>query len=157
LFEQEINGDSILEFYEEFSSGRLKPYLKSEPVPESQPDHVQTVVGHSFDDVVLNDEHDVLVEFYAPWCGHCKQLAPLLEEAATKLAGVKGLVIAKVDSTANEIEGVHVQGYPTIKFYPAHGKSSPVDFDGERTAEGVVSWLKTHATHAHWNEFSEDL
>jgi len=100
----------------------------------------------------MNDESDVLVEYYAPWCGHCKALAPEYLKAAEQLAtqGVKNVVLAKVDSTANEIEGVSVQGYPTIKFYPAHNKGSPVDFDGERNADGIVKWLKEHAKHAEW-------
>jgi len=99
----------------------------------------------------MNDEHDVLVEFYAPWCGHCKALAPEYLKAAERLKDIKGVVLAKVDATGNEIEGVSVQGYPTIKFYPAHNKGSPVDFDGERNADGIVKWLKEHAKHAEWS------
>jgi thiol-disulfide isomerase/thioredoxin len=47
-----------------------------------------------------------LVEFYAPWCGHCKKLTPIFENVAKKFRGFENLIIAKVDSTENEIEGI---------------------------------------------------
>jgi protein disulfide-isomerase A1 len=149
-FTEDITPENLYAFYESFTAGNLKPYMKSEPRVVEQTEAVFTVVGESFDEIVMDEETDVLVEFYAPWCGHCKALAPEFEKAALELAAVKGLKIAKVDSTANEIEGVNIQGYPTLKFYPAHHKGSPVDYDGERNADGIVKWLKEHATHAEW-------
>jgi len=64
---------------------------------------VKIIVGKNFDDLVINNDKDVLVEFYAPWCGHCKQLAPIYDELAAKLAVNPNLVIAKCDSTGNEV------------------------------------------------------
>jgi len=83
--------------------------------------------------LVINNDKDVLLEFYAPWCGHCKTLAPKYEAAASKLASNKNILIAKIDATANEVPGVNIKGFPTIKFYPGNKKSSaPIDFEGER-------------------------
>jgi len=46
-----------------------------------------------------------------------------------------------MDSTANEVDGVEVRGYPTLKFYPRDGKKNPIDFDAERDMESIKKWL----------------
>ena len=94
----------------------------------------------------MDPTKDVLIEFYAPWCGHCKKLAPIYDELGAQLASIQNLVIAKMDSTANEVDGVDISGFPTIKFYPANKKQSPINYDGDRTKEGFLKWLKTRLT-----------
>lgn len=59
-------------FVDDFLSGKMEPSVKSEPIPEKQDGPVTVIVAHNYKDVVLNNKKDVLVEFYAPWCGHCK-------------------------------------------------------------------------------------
>jgi protein disulfide-isomerase A6 len=76
-----------------------------------------------------------LVEYYAPWCGHCKNLAPEYEKAAKALKGIAN--IASVDAT-KERPDEQISGYPTIKFYN-DGKSS--DYDGPRTADGIIDFM----------------
>ncbi len=49
----------------------------------------------------MDSTKDVLVEYYAPWCGHCKSLAPIYDEVAKKLSNNPNIIIAKMDSTGN--------------------------------------------------------
>eukprot|EP00899_Mesostigma_viride_P007599 jgi/Mesvir1/16840/Mv15733-RA.1 len=85
---------------------------------------------------VLQSDGVVIVEFYAPWCGHCKQLAPEYEKAAKALKGV--VTVAAVDCDQyKELAGQYgVQGFPTIKIFSAGQK--PTDYNGQRTAQAIA-------------------
>ena len=145
-FTDSITVENLNNFAKEFLNGNLKTFIKSEPVPANNDEPVKVLVGTTFTDLVINSTADVLVEFYAPWCGHCKSLAPIYDAVAAKLAKNKNIVLAKIDYTANEIKGVQIQGYPTLKFYPNGKKSSPVDFSGDKTDEGIINFLKDNVT-----------
>jgi len=146
VFENEITGENIKKFVDDLKNNRLSPYFKTEQIPaQSHEDGVRVVVGKNWKEIVLDENADVLMEYYAPWCGHCKSLAPIYSAVATKLKDVKGVVLGKMDSTANEVEGLAVQGFPTLKFYPRGRKSNPIDYSGERTEEGFIDFLKKNS------------
>jgi len=141
-FEGKITAAALGEFVGDFHAGKLKPHLKSEAAPSSQTGPVHVLVGSTFEAVVKDPTKDVLVEFYAPWCGHCKKLEPIYREVAKKVESVKSLIIAKIDATTNDVQGVDVEGFPTIKFWRADGKDEPLDYDGDRDTDSFVVWLE---------------
>jgi len=137
-----IELENIKTFVAKFLAGELKQHLMSEEVPEDwDKEGVKVLVGKNFHEVAMDASKDVLVEFYAPWCGHCKQLMPIWDSLGEKYKDHSSIVIAKLDSTANELEEIKVQGFPTIKLIKS-GTNEIVDFDGERTEAGFVKFLE---------------
>lgn len=155
----DLNQAAVQKFIDDFKAGNLVPFLKSEPVPETQEGPVHVLVGKNFQHDVIDSDDDVLVKFYAPWCGHCKALAPAWEEVAAELKEVAGLKIAKFDATMNEADGVEIQGYPTLKFYKKGKKSAPVAYEGGRTKDEIIEWLKknSEAAKTHFASAKEEL
>jgi protein disulfide-isomerase A1 len=100
--------------------GSVKPDFSSQEIPENDVDEgVKVVVGKSFDKIVLDETKDVLLEVYAPWCGHCKALEPAYKRLAARFKDVGSVVVAKMDGTENEHPSLAVEGFPTLLFYPA--------------------------------------
>lgn len=91
-----LPGEFTMESFEAFlgdlQSGSLEPYQKSEEVPENNSGPVKVAVAKNFDEVVTNSDKDTLIEFYAPWCGHCKKLAPIFDELGRFSGGDAGLL-----------------------------------------------------------------
>lgn len=144
---ESITVESISQFVNDFADGKLSPFLKSEEIPADNSEPVKIIVGKNFKQIVTDNDNDVLIEFYAPWCGHCKKLSPIWDQLAADLKDVTGLTIAKMDATANEVDGVDVRGYPTLKFYPKGSKDAPVDYDGGRELENFKEWLKEKSSN----------
>jgi len=137
-----VTAENVEKFVSDFQEGKLKQHLMSEEIPEDwDKEPVKVLVGKNFHEVAMNAEKDVLVEFYAPWCGHCKQLVPIWDKLGEKYADHESIVIAKMDSTANELEEVKVQGFPTIKLFKK-GTNEIVDYNGDRTVEGFSNFLE---------------
>ncbi|KAK5746268.1 hypothetical protein LTR17_001003 [Elasticomyces elasticus] len=105
---------------------------------------VKDLIPSNFDDIVLNSGKPALVEFFAPWCGHCKTLAPIYEELATNFESLQDKVtIAKVDADAEKDLGRRfgVQGFPTLKWFD--GKSdTPEDYKSGRDLESLTKFIQ---------------
>jgi len=150
-FTEEFNVNNLQKFVSDFLANKLKPYIKSEPAPDNSNNDVTVVVGETFNSVVLDPTKDVLIEMYAPWCGHCKKLEPIYNELGKSLkeAGVTDIVIAKMDATANDSPHPKYQakGYPTILFAPKGSKEAPIPYQGERDLKGFLNFFKQKATN----------
>lgn len=139
-----VSPDQIATWVKDYIDGNLKPYRKSEPIPEVNNEPVKIVVADTLQEVVFGSGKNVLLEFYAPWCGHCKKLAPILDEVAISFENNADVIIAKMDATANDVTNeFDVQGYPTLYFSSASGKLS--QYDGDRTAEAIINFVKTNS------------
>jgi len=104
----------------------------------------------NFHSIVDQSDKNVLVEFYAQWCGHCKSLAPIYEKLGNVFANEKNCVIAKIDADterdiATEFE---ISGFPTIKFFPKGDDKTAIAYEGARTEAGFIEFLNKHCgTH----------
>jgi len=106
-----------------------------------------TVLGpENFDSVVLDSTKDVFVEFYAPWCGHCKRLTPIWEKLAGVFKGDSNVVIASLDADAHKDLGSKygVTGFPTLIYYPKSDKTGE-RYSGARELTDLVSHINGKA------------
>ena len=137
-----ITAENVKNFVAKFLAGELKPHLKTEEVPEDwDKKGTKVLVGRNFQEVAMDTEKNVLVDFYADWCPPCQKLAPTIEELGERFADHPRVIIAKMDACANEVAEVKISSYPTIKLVKA-GTNQIIDFDGDRTLEGFVNFLK---------------
>ena len=139
-----VNKKSVGKFVKDYSEGKVEPSVKSEPVPTEQTESVFTLVADQFDEIVYNNDKDVFVEFYAPWCGHCKRLGPTWSELGTKYTNDDNVVIAKFDATANDIPPStpwSITSFPTIKIQPA-GTKEWINYEGDRSIESLEDFIK---------------
>jgi protein disulfide-isomerase A1 len=138
--------EGLTKFVESFLAKELQPTIKSEPIPVENNGPVTVLVAKNFDDIVKDSTKDVLVEFYAPWCGHCKKLAPTYEDLGKAFEKVDSVVIAKIDATANDVDPkLGIRGFPTLKFFPANDKT-PVDYEGDRSLEDLKKFVQEKAS-----------
>jgi protein disulfide-isomerase-like protein len=124
----------------------LAEYVNSEAATNvkiaATPSSVVILTEDTFDSVVLDETKDVLVEFYAPWCGHCKSLAPIYEKVASVFKHDEGVVIANLDADkyTKLAEKYGVSGFPTLKFFPKSSKAGE-EYEGGRDLDDFVKFI----------------
>ncbi|CAH8354576.1 unnamed protein product [Eruca vesicaria subsp. sativa] len=136
-----VEVDQIESWINDFKDGKLTPHKKSQPIPTENNEPVKVVVAESLDEMVFNSGKNVLLEFYAPWCGHCQNLVPILDEVAVSYQSDPSIVIAKFDATANDFprDTFDVKGFPTIYLRSVSGNI--VLYEGDRTKEDIISFI----------------
>ncbi|XP_026173746.1 protein disulfide-isomerase A6 isoform X2 [Mastacembelus armatus] len=103
----------------------------------SASDDVVDLTSSNFNREVIQSDSLWLVEFYAPWCGHCQNLAPDWKKAATALKGI--VKVGAVDADQHKSLGSQygVRGFPTIKIFGAN-KNKPEEYQGGRSSQAIV-------------------
>lgn len=134
-------------FIQQYKDGKLSPAIKSEPIPEGGVQHqlqlpITTVVGKTYQDIILDESKDVFVKFYAHWCGHCKALKPTYEELGEQFKNDSNIIIADFNAADNDAQ-IDISGYPTLYYFPASktGKTEPIQYTGERTATAMAEFI----------------
>ncbi|CAD5222486.1 unnamed protein product [Bursaphelenchus xylophilus] len=136
-----LGSSDIAKFAEDFKADKLELYLKSEKLPEDWDQGLITVlVGKNFDQVARDPKKHVLVEFYAPWCVHCQNLIPVWDRLGELYKDNENVIIAKMDATLNEVDGITIRALPTISLFPKDKKEN-VDFTGELNLKEIVEFL----------------
>lgn len=124
------------------SSGAYNPPAQ-EPEDEDMAPEVEVLTGDNFEEKVTASSGDVMLEFYAPWCGHCKHLKPEYSELAKHYSGDEGITIAAMDATAHTPpSSFDVQGFPTLIYLTKDKQQIP--YDGDREKGAMVEWIEKH-------------
>lgn len=131
---------------------RSSDSTRSEPEPSPEDlytMHVRNLVGTTVKAAVEESGKDVLVNCFAPWCGHCQRFKPKYQELAKRLAHVSSLVVSQMDCTQNDLGPLKriVHGYPTIALFPDGRKDQVQLYVGNRSPEDMTKWLHTKVTH----------
>jgi len=129
------------------NNDRPVPVLKPKAVPSTKEPTDSKVVqlsGSGEFDRVLSRSRVALVEFYAPWCGHCKKLTPEFTKAAAALL-MDRVLLAKVDATDDNNSALKakfgIRSFPTLKIF-LNGEFSE-DYDGGRTKDDIVKIMRS--------------
>lgn len=116
-----------LEAMQDFVAGviteKVARVMKSEPIPKKSTRPVIVAVGSSVVDLVSQEEKDVLLVVYTPWCQNCRGLLPTYDILGRAVQGEERIIVAKIDATANDIPiSWKVKSDPTILWFPAKDK-----------------------------------
>ncbi|NXT64904.1 PDIA2 isomerase, partial [Chaetops frenatus] len=146
--EQDNFSDSAIRtFIQAVLDGKVKPHLLSAEPPEDWDTRpVKVLVGKTFEQVAFDETKNVFVKFYAPWCPHCQAMAAAWEELAERYKDREDIVIAEMDSTANELENITIHGYPTLHYFPAGPGRKVVEYKSSRDLETFSKFLENGGT-----------
>jgi len=135
---EEYSGGRTVEDFVTFLNGKTGANGRVKTVPSD----VVVLNDDNFDSIVMDSTKDVLVEFYAPWCGHCKSLAPVYEKVGTTYKNDKSIVVAKMDADHFRVapKRYDVTGFPTLKWFPKADKKGE-DYNGGRTELDFVNFI----------------
>lgn len=112
---------------------------------------IYVVCTDTFDEIVLDDDKDVLVEVWADWCVSCKAIAPVYNQSAVALLPIDTVKLTQFNGAKNHKKGLLVgeerYSSPNFKLFPAGKKGSPVAYHGPPNATALLGWIHANCTH----------
>lgn len=144
LYFRAPNESDVKNFIIQWKNKEIKPFVKSEATPDKPyVNGVLTVVANTFEELVIDIDKDVLVEFWVPWSEMCRKIAKDYEELARTYQDDGNIIIARVDGNLNDVKGHYIQEYPTFKFFPRHQKSG-ILFTGDPSLASLNQFILDH-------------
>ncbi|XP_019327172.1 PREDICTED: protein disulfide-isomerase A2, partial [Aptenodytes forsteri] len=138
---------AIRTFIQAVLDGKVKPRLLSaEPPKDWDTRPVKVLVGKTFEQVAFDETKNVFVKFYAPWCSHCQAMAAAWEKLGERYKDHEDIVIAELDATANELENITINGFPTLHYFPAGPGRKMVEYKSARDVETFSKFLENGGT-----------
>jgi thioredoxin 1 len=101
---------------------------------------IKEATDATFEELVINSERPVLVDFWATWCGPCRLVAPEMEKIAEKYAGTVDVVKVDVDANPQTQAKFGIMSIPTIAF-----------FEPGQQPKGVVGFRPMEQLEVHFN------
>jgi len=145
----DFEASDLARFIEDLRNGKIKPYMKSLPVPKNQEGVVKKIVAHNYDEEIHKSKKDAIMFLHAPWCGHCKEFDPVYKKVAKKmLTKNENIVFGKMDGSSNDIPYMFppIKGFPAVFFISAYEKYDPILYQGDRSYKSVKDWINRHSS-----------
>ncbi|KAM3246028.1 protein disulfide isomerase-like 1-6 isoform X1 [Capsicum annuum] len=156
LLESDTTPTSIEDFCSGLLSGTVSPYYKSQPIPDNKNMSILTIVGKTFDELVLNSHENVLLEIYTPWCITCETISKQMEKLAKHFKGLDNLIFARIDASLNEHPKLQVDDYPTLLFYLADDKTNPILLPTKSSTKELAALINKNLKAQH-HEVRDEL
>ncbi|CAN1777773.1 Protein disulfide isomerase-like 1-6 [Linum perenne] len=145
LLESEPTSGHIEDFCLRLLGGSFPPHYKSQPIPDNKNASVLAVVGKTFDELVLSNSKNVLLEIFTPWCINCETTSKQVEKLAKHFKGSDSLVVARIDASANEHPKLQqVTDFPTLLLYPADDKANPMKLSTKSSGKELAATINKH-------------
>ncbi|XP_043246793.1 thioredoxin domain-containing protein 5 homolog [Amphibalanus amphitrite] len=160
------DGKKVAKYQGDRSSDDLKKFIAkmtgagSEEEPKTEEKETEekgkapvvVLTADTFENSISRDY--TFIKFYAPWCGHCKRLAPTWDQLAVKMVSNPSIKVAKVDCTENDNRPLcskeGVSGFPTIFLY--HDGDKVTEYEGNRSLDDMANFLKSNMKPAAKDE-----
>lgn len=146
----DFKSSNLRNFVEAVLQGTLKQYVRSQTAPREQTRDVLTVVGSTFEELVMASDKDTLIMFRSPDCHMCDELVEELELCYNRIdyQAPDRFQAAIIDATQNDFPSIFkVDDYPAIYFVSAKDKMHPKLFSGIRKAFGLIKFVKENFSY----------